>query len=380
MAHRPGLAALAALLILAAPDGLLAQRSARVAVANETGRRLVYVTVLHKYSDNYKDQHTWRGVAPGTTGADLQVRYNTGFGTTGRDWWRVIWAYEGESRMHYTNPDNFRGIIDGMEQAGQIVVPIAAAALAAGAGVVTGPGAAVAAAAAATAGTMFAQAAMNDESTDGFKQHILRSDDANRTTTIHIRANGTVVFKSVSGDSETVSASSPVEARLSADAEAMQRQQQGGGAGQQTGNAGGQGAAAAPPPATSGFVRIQNRFRQDAWVNVEGGALAASPVEPGWWSADWIFQPVADAPGYVQLRNRYRTEDYIHIERGPVESGTIDPGWHSAQWKVEPVEGTPFVYLRNRWKSEVFLHTENGRLEAGPIQPGWWSAHWTLVR
>jgi hypothetical protein len=223
--------ALAATLLLAATPPLDAQlgptrQQARVAVVNETGRPLQYVTVLHKYADVFKSEHTWRNVRPGTTGSEMAVSYNTGIGTTGRDWWMVIWMYEGDSRVHHTSPNNFRAVLDLAEQAGHILVPVGAAAFAGAVGAVptAGVGGAAAAAAGAVLGTMIAQAMLNNESTAGFKQHILRSEDSGRATAIHIRSNGSVVFRSRSGNSETVSTSRAVRAELLPDAERYVRE------------------------------------------------------------------------------------------------------------------------------------------------------------
>lgn len=125
--------------------------------------------------------------------------------------------------------------------------------------------------------------------------------------------------------------------------------------------------------------RIQNRFRPATFLHTEQGSVAVGPIQPGWWSADWIIEPVAGSAPWVRLRNRFRPLDYIHNQNGRVQSGPLgDRGWWSAQWAIEPVAGTPFVRLRNRWKPTEFLHTERGALESGTIDLGWWSAMWTV--
>lgn len=126
------------------------------------------------------------------------------------------------------------------------------------------------------------------------------------------------------------------------------------------------------------FTRIQNRFRADQFLHTERGPVESGRIEGGWWSADWIIEPVAGEP-FVRLRNRFRGDHYIHVEHGQVSSGPLgDPGWHSAQWTLDR-SAAPYVRFRNRWRSEIYLHTERGRLEAGPIDMGWWSAQWTLA-
>jgi hypothetical protein len=212
--------ALTLVLTATLPLGAQTQRRAKVAIVNETGRRLQFVTVVHKYSNVYSKDYTWNNVGPGRTGADMVVTYNTGIGTTGRDWWTVVWMFEGESQLYLTNPDNYRFVLDVAEQAGMIIVPIGAAAIAGAIGGMSSAGVATGAAAAAgaVAGVMLSQAMMNTESTHGFKQHILRTRDANEVTSIYIRPNGNVLFNSHSGDSETGSTTRPFEPELQPDA------------------------------------------------------------------------------------------------------------------------------------------------------------------
>ena len=181
------------------------RREAPVQVVNQTGRALEFVTVVHKYSDVYKSRKTWRRVPNGaTTDSNYRVRYNTGFGTSGKDWWLVVWGYQGDARVYFTAPNNFRDFIDGMEQAGQIVLPVTIAAVSAVACMKCGPLAAAAAAAAFAAGEKIALATMNNESTNGFKQHILRSEDSNGVVSIFLFGNGRVRIESKSGRSDTI--------------------------------------------------------------------------------------------------------------------------------------------------------------------------------
>lgn len=119
---------------------------------------------------------------------------------------------------------------------------------------------------------------------------------------------------------------------------------------------------------------IENRWKRDQFLNIEQGAIVASPIERGWWSAQWTIEPVAGAP-YVRLRNRWKPDQFLHIENGSLQSGPIESGWWSAMWTLEPGEENS-VRIRNRWKGEQYLHVEYGRVQAGPIERGWWSAQW----
>jgi hypothetical protein len=114
------------------------------------------------------------------------VEYNTGFGTTGRDWWLATWQYD-DKDLYFTNPNNFRAAFDWAE--GQVNslfksvedIPDEL-----------------------TPAVNFASKAFNSESTKGFKQHILRSEDSGKVVKITLKKGGKVEITSPSGKSETV--------------------------------------------------------------------------------------------------------------------------------------------------------------------------------
>ena len=153
-------------------------RRAPIYIENRTGGELEYVALVHKYSDVYKDKETFANIANGVRSNDyLIARYNTGFGTTGKDWWQVSWKKKGDNRVYYTNPNNFRGIFDAVENLAKKT-------------------------SAKLATDEITALFFNSEGTKGFKQHILRSKDENRPTIIAIY-NHTVELKSPSGRSST---------------------------------------------------------------------------------------------------------------------------------------------------------------------------------
>ena len=72
----------------------------------------------------------------------------------------------------------------------------------------------------------------------------------------------------------------------------------------------------------------------------------------------------------------------IHNQTGPVTSGETKPGWYSAQWLTEPVtesDGVTYYRLKDRWKG-AYLHTQSGVLELGPVEPDWTSAMWAFEK
>ncbi len=71
----------------------------------------------------------------------------------------------------------------------------------------------------------------------------------------------------------------------------------------------------------------------------------------------------------------------INIEASTTPSAANAPaGWWSAQWIVEPVAGTNFYRIKNRWKPDLFLNNETRSLQTSPIQQGWWSAMWSFEK
>lgn len=185
---------------------MVTHRKAKVRIENRTGQQLNSVSVGHKYSDDYKNEHTWEG--PINTGSktneSMLVDYHTGVLTTGRDWWVVSWV-TADGDVYLTNPTNFRGLID----FGEKVVSTVSGPLAELGTLLVAPllvadpskiSAVATASVAVTAGLI--STLCNSESTKGFKQHILRSEDAEEFTTIVIE-NDKVRFESKSGNSET---------------------------------------------------------------------------------------------------------------------------------------------------------------------------------
>lgn len=185
----------------------LTKRTALVKIQNNTPDTISGIGVSHKYSDVYKNQYDWSVIPPGSLSTEaMTVEYNTGAFTTGRDWWMVTYHREqtsslrpNELKMWYSDPENFRNIIDFLEKAAPALIKTAINAAKG-----SNPQLLPAAKAAQIASKVLCKLMFNDESTAGFKQHILRSEDEERVTTIVINADNTITFQSKSGNSNTV--------------------------------------------------------------------------------------------------------------------------------------------------------------------------------
>ncbi len=185
------------------------QRSARVQIENLTGQEILTARVVHKYSDEFAEELHFQSIAagskagPSNSSPDKRVNYFTGFTTTGKDWWLVLWVPAGDTsgQMYFTDPANAECTLNDIEQISQVAIPIVVAGAAAVACAECGPGAAIAAAGAWAATDQLVSLSMNDTSTCGFKQHLLRCEDEGQTVTIRLYNNNVADFISPSGKS-----------------------------------------------------------------------------------------------------------------------------------------------------------------------------------
>ncbi|KAJ7908103.1 hypothetical protein B0H13DRAFT_2498866 [Mycena leptocephala] len=71
----------------------------------------------------------------------LAVDYNTGFLTTGKDWWLITWFHPDMKRIWYSSPNNMRGFFDFADNLLPDAIAGAAGAVAGLGTSFTGPGA-----------------------------------------------------------------------------------------------------------------------------------------------------------------------------------------------------------------------------------------------
>ncbi|MBY4675376.1 hypothetical protein [Marinobacterium arenosum] len=170
------------------------KRHAQARIINQTGKDILVANIAHKYSDNYQQKKDFKLIKNGETSTEsLDVMYNTGAFTTGRDWWLVSWI-NSDNEFCYTDPNNFRGLFDFAEQALKDGINISAAI---GTAITDLP-------MDKTAPSLLSKAVLNDSSTAGFKQHILRPEDEGHYVDFILKKGNQVLIKSPSGPSETV--------------------------------------------------------------------------------------------------------------------------------------------------------------------------------
>ncbi|RDA87697.1 hypothetical protein CP532_1781 [Ophiocordyceps camponoti-leonardi (nom. inval.)] len=195
------------------------KHTARVTIQNNSPGDIKSVSLVHKYSNVFKNRAEWPVIKKWTS-PDYHhhaiVEYNTGPFTTGRDWWLLSFYTDDMSTNYITNPNNFRSVFDFLESIGPVVTISIAGATAGILGALAGPATGVmASTAAAAVAKATTDRLFNAESTVGFKQHILRTEDADRITTIVINSDYTVTFYSQSETpSYTVTMNRPAEIQV----------------------------------------------------------------------------------------------------------------------------------------------------------------------
>jgi hypothetical protein len=90
-------------------------QKAEVQIVNHTGHNWLSVSLVHKYSDKYKNKEVWENIPIGASTPPAIVDYNTGVTETGLDWWFVSWVTD-EGNTYVTNPHNFGKARDFLER------------------------------------------------------------------------------------------------------------------------------------------------------------------------------------------------------------------------------------------------------------------------
>lgn len=193
--------AAAAVALVASTAEAKTHREAYSTVYNDTPDPLISVSLLHKYSDVYKNHQEYPVIKPnGEFGVPFcRVDYNTGIETTGRDWWAVSWYTSDLKNFCYTDPANFRGFFDVVDH----VAPGLITAVAAVAAAVITEGDAGSTQKAAELAWETTNQLFNTEATKGYKQHILTGKDSQRFVDLRIKTGGKAEIHSPSGVSTT---------------------------------------------------------------------------------------------------------------------------------------------------------------------------------
>lgn len=161
---------------------MVTERKAYVQIRNLTGFPVAGLTTVHRYSSLYEDVDVQQAVVPnGGYSGSFVVRFRTGFGTTGQDWWAFSYVlvptgmdeHGGRTFVRCrSNPCNLRGLVDPIEKVAHFAESMITFN---DRGMIDGTG-----------------HAFDRGSTKGFKKHVLREADADRTTTVELGRDGRI--------------------------------------------------------------------------------------------------------------------------------------------------------------------------------------------
>jgi hypothetical protein len=123
-----------------------------------------------------------------------------------------------------------------------------------------------------------------------------------------------------------------------------------------------------PPPVFTpdNFYQIKNA-NNNTFVNIQTGVINSSPIQNGWFSAQWQIIPVPGS-NYVKLKNRWKG-NFIDTERGYITMAPVDqsPG---TLWFLEPVDGNQFHIKNVQSGQYLSMGPNNIRLTPGNGNPG----------
>jgi hypothetical protein len=74
--------------------------------------------------------------------------------------------------------------------------------------------------------------------------------------------------------------------------------------------------------------------------------------------------PVFDPQAFYQIKNM-SNYTFINVQTGVISASPIQNGWFSAQWQIINIPGTLYVEFKNRWKSN-FVSIQSGYIAMMP--------------
>jgi len=122
-----------------------------------------------------------------------------------------------------------------------------------------------------------------------------------------------------------------------------------------------------------GFLKFKN-ILNSTYINIQNGPPVSSPVEYGWWSAQWQLIPV-QGTNYYNIQNRWRGS-FLAIDRGYVglSVNNQSPG---SSWSMEPTRD-PNVFMIRNVQNGYYLSIANNNLILSNMANNDFSSAWTL--
>ena len=122
-----------------------------------------------------------------------------------------------------------------------------------------------------------------------------------------------------------------------------------------------------------GFIKLKSAWN-GTYINNETGALGATAITDGWWSAQWQLLPARDVNTYY-LKNRWK-ESYIMTDQlgGAILVGYPSP---ASVWIMIPMPGSNEVRFKNAMDG-TYLNIGQGTLQTTQMRVNDVSARWIL--
>ena len=132
----------------------------------------------------------------------------------------------------------------------------------------------------------------------------------------------------------------------------------------------------APPlPNMQGFLKLKNVFN-NTYVNIQTGVPVSSPIDQGWWSAQWQLTPILGT-NYFNIKNRWKG-NFIDTERGYITI-SVNPQSPGSMWSVEPTQDRDIFMIKNA-KTGQYLSLNRNDLGLSNNANSDFSANWRLER
>jgi len=123
-----------------------------------------------------------------------------------------------------------------------------------------------------------------------------------------------------------------------------------------------------PPPVFNidSFYQIRSA-NYSTFINIQTGVINCSPIQNGWFSAQWQIIPVPGS-NFFKIKNRWKS-NFIDTERGYITMAPLDqsPG---TIWSLEPVDGNVFHIKNVQSGQYLSMGPNNIRLTPGTANPG----------
>jgi hypothetical protein len=127
-----------------------------------------------------------------------------------------------------------------------------------------------------------------------------------------------------------------------------------------------------PASLPQGFVKIKSITSGD-YLNEEHVPIGCTPIEDGWWSAQWQLLPVSGTNYYI-IQNRWKS-NFLSIDDFSLLSSNSQS--RNALWLLETVDGGRSYTIKNASRNAAITNL-NGVVQANPLERGQQNTKWII--